>query len=52
MSERAKELLAGLGLEDTDGNGILNFTEGPMAGEDLIVGMNTSQDAGGDADRR
>ena len=42
--ERAKELLAGLGLEDTDGNDILNFTEGPMAGEDLVIGMSTSQD--------
>ncbi len=42
--ERAKELLAGLGLEDTDGNGILNFTEGPLAGEDVILGMATSQD--------
>ncbi|NJN82497.1 MAG: ABC transporter substrate-binding protein, partial [Caldilineaceae bacterium] len=40
--ERAKELLAGLGLEDTDGNGILNM---PGGGDDLIVGMNTSQDA-------
>ncbi|MEZ4610692.1 MAG: ABC transporter substrate-binding protein [Caldilineaceae bacterium] len=43
--EQAMALLAGLGLEDTDGNGILNFTEGPLAGEDVIIGMNTSQDA-------
>ncbi|MCB0073877.1 MAG: ABC transporter substrate-binding protein, partial [Caldilineaceae bacterium] len=43
--DKAMELLAGLGLEDTDGNGILNFTEGPLAGEDVIIGMNTSQDA-------
>ncbi|MEZ4832111.1 MAG: ABC transporter substrate-binding protein [Caldilineaceae bacterium] len=43
--EKARALLAGLGLEDTDGNDILNFTEGPLAGEDVIVAMNTSQDA-------
>ncbi|MEZ4584232.1 MAG: hypothetical protein R3A10_21805 [Caldilineaceae bacterium] len=44
--DKAMELLAGLGLEDTsDGNGILNFTEGPLAGQDVIIGMNTSQDA-------
>jgi peptide/nickel transport system substrate-binding protein len=43
--ERAKVLLAELGLEDTDGNGTLNFTEGPLAGEDVIVSLSTSQDA-------
>ncbi len=43
--DKAKELLAGLGLEDTDNNGVLNFTEGPAAGEDVIVALNTSQDA-------
>lgn len=42
--DRAKELLAELGLEDTDGNGILNFTEGPIAGEDVVVALNTNQD--------
>ena len=43
--ERAKALLAELGLEDTDGNGILNFTAGPIAGQDVIVSLATSQDA-------
>jgi peptide/nickel transport system substrate-binding protein len=43
--DRAKALLAEIGLEDTDGNGILNFTDGPMAGEDVIIAMNSSQDA-------
>ena len=32
----ASELLAGLGLEDTDGNGILNL---PGTGEDLVIDM-------------
>lgn len=42
--DKARELLAGLGLEDTDGNGTLNFTDGPAAGQDVIVSMSTSQD--------
>ncbi|HXF60888.1 MAG TPA: ABC transporter substrate-binding protein, partial [Caldilineaceae bacterium] len=41
----AKQLLAELGLEDTDGNGILNWTEGPLAGQDLVLAMTTSEDA-------
>jgi peptide/nickel transport system substrate-binding protein len=42
--ERSKALLAEIGLEDTDGNGILNFTEGPIAGEDVVLALITSQD--------
>jgi peptide/nickel transport system substrate-binding protein len=38
-------LLAEIGLKDTDNNGILNFTSGSEAGKDVIVGLNTSQDA-------
>ncbi len=34
--EKAMSLLAGLGLEDTDGNGILNM---PGTGEDLVIDM-------------
>ena len=44
--DRANELLAEIGLVDTDGNGVLNFpADGPGAGEDVIVALNTSQDA-------
>ena len=40
--ERAKALLAEIGLEDTDSNSILNFPDG---GEDIVIGLNTSEDA-------
>ena len=40
--DRAKELLAEIGLVDSDNNGVLNFPDG---GEDVVVGLNTSQDA-------
>jgi peptide/nickel transport system substrate-binding protein len=43
--ERARSLLAELGFEDTDNNGVLNWTEGPLSGEDLVVSINASQDA-------
>jgi peptide/nickel transport system substrate-binding protein len=43
--DMAKQLLAEIGLEDSDNNGILNFSEGPLAGQDVVVSLNTSQDA-------
>lgn len=43
--ETSKALLAELGFKDTDGNGILNWTTGPLAGQDLILSMSASQDA-------
>ncbi len=42
--DTAKALLAELGLKDTDGNGILNFTTGPAAGQDVILSLNAVQD--------
>lgn len=43
--ESAKTLLAEMGLEDTDNNGVLNWTEGPMAGQDVVIQLNASEDA-------
>jgi len=40
----AKALLAELGFKDTDNNGILNWTTGPLSGQDLILAMNATQD--------
>jgi peptide/nickel transport system substrate-binding protein len=42
--DTAKALLADLGFEDTDGNGILNWADGPLAGEDLVIAMNAGED--------
>jgi peptide/nickel transport system substrate-binding protein len=43
--DAAKALLAELGFEDTDGNGVLNWTSGPLEGEDLTIAMMASEDA-------
>ena len=43
--EGASTLLAGLGFEDTDDNGILNWTSGALEGEDLVIALNASEDA-------
>jgi peptide/nickel transport system substrate-binding protein len=42
--DSAKKLLSELGFEDTDGNGILNWTSGPMEGEDLAIAMTAGED--------
>ncbi len=42
--EKSKELLAGLGFKDTDGDGILNWTSGPLQGENLIVAVKVHED--------
>ena len=43
--DSAKALLAELGFKDTDNNGILNWTTGPLSGQDLILSLRASQDA-------
>jgi peptide/nickel transport system substrate-binding protein len=43
--ETSRKLLAEIGLEDTDGDGIVNWTEGPMAGENLVIELNAGEDA-------
>lgn len=43
--ESAKTLLAEIGLEDTDNNGILNWTEGSQSGKDVILQILASEDA-------
>jgi peptide/nickel transport system substrate-binding protein len=41
----AKALLAEIGLKDNDGNGVLEWTTGPMAGKDVVLQLIASQDA-------
>jgi len=40
----AQALLAELGFEDTDGNGIVNWTSGPLEGEDLTIAITATED--------
>jgi len=43
--QSAEILLAELGFEDTDGDGILNWTDGPLAGDNLVIELNTGEAA-------
>jgi peptide/nickel transport system substrate-binding protein len=43
--ESAALLLDGLGLQDTNGDGTREFTDGPLAGEDVVIGLETGEDA-------
>jgi len=48
--ETSKTILADMGFEDTDGNGVLNWpADSPLAGDDLVIAMNSYEDqvAGG-----
>jgi peptide/nickel transport system substrate-binding protein len=42
--DSAKALLAEIGLEDTDGNGILNFTSGPHGGPGCVIALTANED--------
>jgi len=42
--DTSKKLLAELGFEDTDGNGVLNWTSGPLKGQDLVIALNANED--------
>jgi peptide/nickel transport system substrate-binding protein len=42
--DSAKALLADIGLQDTDGNGTLNFTSGPLAGQDVVIALTATED--------
>lgn len=43
--DSANALLDEMGLMDTDGDGVREWTEGPMAGEPLVIELRPSQDA-------
>lgn len=42
--DTSKALLAEIGLEDTDGDGVVNWTEGPMAGQNVEIALYTGED--------
>jgi len=42
--DTSRALLAEIGLQDTDGDGILNWTEGPMSGQNVELAMTTWDD--------
>jgi peptide/nickel transport system substrate-binding protein len=43
--ESAKTLLAEIGLKDTNNDGVLEWTSGPMAGQSVVLQLLASQDA-------
>lgn len=45
--DSARALLADIGFEDSDGDGILNWADGPLAGDNLVmvIGANSDQAA-------
>lgn len=43
--DSSRALLAELGFEDTDDDGILNWTEGPLEGENLVISIISGEDA-------
>ena len=43
--DSAKTLLAEIGLKDNDGDGVLEWTTGPMAGKPVVIQLLASQDA-------
>jgi peptide/nickel transport system substrate-binding protein len=45
--DASRTLLEDLGFEDTDGNDILNWTEGPLEGEDLVITLMANEDQQG-----
>jgi peptide/nickel transport system substrate-binding protein len=42
--DSARALLADIGLKDTDNDGVLEWTEGPMAGQPVVIQLITNQD--------
>jgi peptide/nickel transport system substrate-binding protein len=42
--DAAKALLAEIGFEDTDGNNFVNWTSGPLEGQDLTIAMAAQED--------